>query len=276
MTSALLLSIAFGHPIHPTEFPALRNVRIGLHRGGYSDWPESTVYGFTKASEISTSILLETDATTTADGEVVLLHDDTVDRTTNGTGPIKDKTLAEVKALDAGYRFKSKGGEFPFRGKGLTIPTLSEALRAAPKSVFLIDLKPACDVKKVADVIRTEKAQDRVIFASFLPAKMSQVRNELPKVATCYDSVQGAKLLFALRSKAWETYQPEAPMLSLMTEHVDQYKITPDEIKRITAKGIHVQIHTLANETEITKWERQGVSGWLTGNLEAAKKFLLP
>jgi len=269
-----MVALCLVHPSPNSDFPALQNIRIGLHRGGYSEWPESTAYGFSEAAKISRKILLETDATTTVDGQVVLLHDETVDRTTNGTGPIKNKTLAEVKALDAGYRFKNSRGEFSFRGKGLTIPTLAEALHAAPESVFLIDLKPSADVSKVAEVIRSVQAEKRVIFASFLPAKMTQLRKELPTVATCYDSVQGAKLLLALRSKAWDTYRPEAPVLSLMTEHVDQYKITDEELKKIRAKGIHIQIHTLADRAEIDRWEARGASAWLSGNLEAVRSFL--
>jgi len=71
--------------------------------------------------------VLELDVHTTADGRVVVIHDDVVDRTTDGTGAVREMTLAELKRLDAGYRFtRDRGATFPFRGEGVGIPTLEE------------------------------------------------------------------------------------------------------------------------------------------------------
>ena len=69
----------------------------------------------------------------TADGELVVIHDDTVDRTTDGSGPVRDYSLADLRRLDAGYRWTDDdGATFPYRGKGIRVPTLEEVLRSFP------------------------------------------------------------------------------------------------------------------------------------------------
>lgn len=240
-------------------------LQIGLHRGGYADWPENTVAGFVRAAALHPHLLLETDVTSTKDGVPVLLHDDTVDRTTNGTGPISEMTLSQVKALDAGYRFRDRSGAYSWRGRGVTIPTLAEALQAAPRHRFLIDLKPASDPAAVIRVIREERAMDRVILASFLPAKIAQARRLAPAIPTAYDPLQGMRLLGALRGQGWEAYQPQAPILSLMKEHIEEFRITDEELRRIRAKGILIHLHTLANDGEVARWGGL-VDGYLTGD----------
>ena len=71
----------------------------------------------------------ELDLQRTLDNQLVVFHDSTVDRTTNGTGPVATKTLAQLKALDAGYTFTTDGGQtYPYRGRGITIPTIAEAI----------------------------------------------------------------------------------------------------------------------------------------------------
>jgi glycerophosphoryl diester phosphodiesterase len=84
---------------------------------------------------------LELDVHATVDGHVVVLHDPTVDRTTNGRGPVKAMTLAALQALDAGFRFTAADGSHPFRGQGIRVPTLRELLAAQPDVPLNIELK---------------------------------------------------------------------------------------------------------------------------------------
>jgi len=97
------------------------------HRGGAGLFPENTLYAFRQSVRLYKADFLELDIHGSRDGHVVVIHDSTVDRTTNGSGQVCNMTLAQLKALDAGFRFTSDGGRtFPYRGKGLTIPTLRE------------------------------------------------------------------------------------------------------------------------------------------------------
>lgn len=237
---------------------------LGAHRGGGMRLPESTELIFRDTARRYPNMLLETDVRVTRDGQLVLLHDETVDQTTNGKGKMADLTLAEARKLDAGYRFTLDGKTFPYRGKGVRVATLEEALRAAPHNRFEIDLKSAEVAEKVAEVVTRMGAEDRVMLASFVPAAMAKARQLMPKAVLCYDFNNGAKLLMALRGRGWENYQPEADVLSMMTEQVAQYKITPEEINKIRAKGIRFQIHTLNEPAEIRHWLRIGVDSILT------------
>lgn len=221
---------------------------LGAHRGGADLWPENTLVAFRSAAKRWPHILLETDARLTADGQAVLLHDDTVNRTTDGTGPVAEMTLAEVKKLDAGYRFTpDRGKTFPYRGKGVRIATLAEALAAVPDARFEVELKPCKGVTEpTLRVIRQAGAEDRVLLASFDSRLIFQARRITPQMAYCYEFLGGLSMLDKLRSggKQWAAYQPKAEVLSLMRRMLTQYKVTPDEIRAMQAKGVYFQIHT--------------------------------
>src|SRR5262245_22594385 len=100
------------------------NVLVIAHQGGDGVWPGDTLYAYEKAVALGADVL-EMDAHLTKDGEIVLMHDEKVDRTTDGTGLIEDLTLAELKKLDAAYQWSDDDGKtFPFRGQGIQVPTL--------------------------------------------------------------------------------------------------------------------------------------------------------
>jgi hypothetical protein len=98
------------------------------HRGDSIAYPENTLEAFMSAF-VKGADVIETDVFLTADGIVVCIHDTTVTRTTEATGAVSSYTLAELQQLDAGYRWTRDGGAtFPFRGTGVYVPTLREAL----------------------------------------------------------------------------------------------------------------------------------------------------
>jgi len=97
------------------------------HRGGSRLAPENTLVAFRRALAWWDADMFELDVRATREGEVVVLHDATVDRTTDGTGAVESMTLAEVRALDAGYRFRTPDGATPFRGYGVRVPLLQPA-----------------------------------------------------------------------------------------------------------------------------------------------------
>jgi glycerophosphoryl diester phosphodiesterase len=230
---------------------------LGAHRGGAQLSPENTVVAFKAAAERWPDVVLETDARLTSDGHVVLLHDGRVDRTTDGKGLVAEMTLAEVKKLDAGFRFTRDGGKtFPYRGKGVTIATLTEALAACPSSRFEIEMKPAEGVvEPTIRVIRQAKAEDRVLLASFDPRVMYRARKLAPNVASCYTVVDGLGMLRKLREggESWESYKPKADVLSLMQRMLKEFDLTADEFRAIRAKGVRVQFHTPNTRERIIK-----------------------
>jgi len=114
---------------------------ILAHRGSRVLFPENTIYAFQNALEFGADVI-ETDVQLTKEGLLVNFHDDRVDRVTNGVGRVADFTLAELKQLDAGYKFTHDNGTtFPFRGKGIHIPTPVEVFDAMPNTYFNIEIK---------------------------------------------------------------------------------------------------------------------------------------
>jgi glycerophosphoryl diester phosphodiesterase len=239
---------------------------LGSHRGGRGLWPENTLLAFKTTAERWPDAVIETDARLTADGQVVLLHDDTLDRTTDGKGPLSKLTLAEVRKLDAGYPFTRDGGKtFPYRGRGVTIPTLAEALKAASRSRFEIELKPVDGVADaVVEVIRAAKAEDRVLLASFDPRLAARARKLAPRIACCYQVLDGMRLLDQLRRGDWTAYQPTAEVLSMTSNMPRQFKITPDELRAIRAKGIQIQIHTINTRRSMKELLERGYDSILS------------
>ncbi|HRI87105.1 MAG TPA: glycerophosphodiester phosphodiesterase [Candidatus Hydrogenedentes bacterium] len=249
---------------------------LGAHRGGADLWPENTMFAFEAAAKEYKDIVLETDARLTADGEVVLLHDKTVNRTTDGTGEVTTLTLAQVRELDAAHDFTTDGGKtFPHRGNGIKVPTLREMLTALPGARVLVELKGE---PKLADaaiaIINEAKANDRVLIASFVPETMDRARALAPNLAYCYDMKTGMSLLMALRGSKWDAYSPQADVLSVDEGMIPKYKITPEEIAKLQAKGIRFQVHTINDPARLREFVQLGVDGILTDRPDALAQVI--
>ena len=103
------------------------------HRGGSLLRPENTLNAFESAAADWQADMLEFDVRATRAGHCVVIHDPTLERTTNGTGHVAAHTLAQLRELDAGYRFTADGGRtYPFRDCGIRIPTIDEVLERLP------------------------------------------------------------------------------------------------------------------------------------------------
>lgn len=110
---------------------------VVAHRGAGADAPENTMPAYKLAVAMGADAI-EVDVHLTADGQLALIHDDTLDRTTNKTGQIASFTMDEIRAANAGYRFRTDDGKFPFRRKRLRVPTLPEVLEWLPDGIGLV------------------------------------------------------------------------------------------------------------------------------------------
>lgn len=135
------------------------------HRGGAALAPENTLAALEQAARLFRPDIIEIDVRATADGRCVLMHDATLERTTNGSGPVAGRTLAELKQLDAGHRFTALDGTHPFRGRGVTVPTIEEVLEALPDMRFIVELKIGTAQQPLLDAIRRHDAHERVLVA---------------------------------------------------------------------------------------------------------------
>lgn len=130
--------------------PEILNI---AHRGGRGLAPEGTMTAFDNAVKLGVD-MFEFDTHITKDGHLVVIHDDTVDRTTNGVGKVNDLTLAEIQELDAGYYFTDEKGDYSFRNQGIYIPTVKEVFVKYPNMRHLIEMKDTNRPEVYEDVIQ--------------------------------------------------------------------------------------------------------------------------
>ena len=148
------------------------------HRGNRAHAPENTIPSLLEAVALGVDAV-EFDLHVTRDGVLVLLHDPTLDRTTDATGPVAARTLAELRAVDAGARFTADGGRtFPWRGRGAGIPTFDEVIEALPRDLpIIIELKTPAAALPLRDAIDRHGLARRVIVAGFDPASTRPLRH---------------------------------------------------------------------------------------------------
>jgi glycerophosphoryl diester phosphodiesterase len=130
-------------PIDIPRLPFVTHERplFFAHRGGSALAPENTLPAYENGLRYGADAL-ELDIHYTRDGEIVVIHDDTLDRTTDGSGPLAALTLDELRRLDAGYHFTPDDGQtYPWRGKGVTIPTLREVFERFPQTRINVEMK---------------------------------------------------------------------------------------------------------------------------------------
>lgn len=177
LVAILLLWIVFYFlpPFSTVETPYdhLERPLVIAHQGGEHLAPSNTLTAFLQAMELGVDVI-ELDIHMTKDGHLVAIHDDTVDRTTDGTGRVNDLTLEEIKSLDAGYYFQDDKGEHPYRGQGIEIPTLEEIFNAIPNMKWNIEIKDTNNpelhdeiVKRFWQIIQDYGLEKDVLIASF-------------------------------------------------------------------------------------------------------------
>jgi glycerophosphoryl diester phosphodiesterase len=146
------------------------------HRGASASRPENTLAAFEFAAHLGADAF-ELDVHLSADGIPVVIHDLTLDRTTDSRGPVSHHTVAELRRVDAGARFTFDGGRtFPFRGQGLRVPALADVLAAFPQMPLLVELKEARAQEAIRRVLLDHAAVQRCVVASDRAAALDMFR----------------------------------------------------------------------------------------------------
>jgi glycerophosphoryl diester phosphodiesterase len=156
--------------------PALQgSVPFGVaHRGSRILWPENTMVAFDGAVALGFE-WLETDLHVTADGVLVCVHDPTLARTTDSSGPVSEFTLSELSQIDAGYRHAPQDG-YPYRGTGVRIPTLEEVVTSYPDVRLIVDLKREGLVGALWKLIERHGLHERIVVGSFSDRRLTAFR----------------------------------------------------------------------------------------------------
>lgn len=226
------------------------------HRGAALRAPENTLEAFRLAAAGGAGGL-ELDVHMTSDGSIVVIHDDTVDRTTDGSGTVLDMTLREVQSLDAGYRFTPDGGvAYPYRGRSLQVPELGEVLREFPTLRVNIDVKEAQPgveeslLKTIADA----DAEGRVLVVSQIPGVLKRFR-ELSgggiSTGASRREVENFYLLSWLRLEG--LLRPSYDALQVPVEYEGREVVTPRFVEAAHNRGIRVDVWTVDDSEEMRR-----------------------
>lgn len=136
------------------------------HRGGAKLAPENTMAAFRRAVDEWDADVLEMDVRLTADGRMAVIHDETVDRTTDGTGAVAKTTWSQLRELDAGHRFRAPDGARSFRGRNVRVPLFEHVLEAFPGVRIIVEPKAPEAAAPLADRVRRYGAQHRVLIGA--------------------------------------------------------------------------------------------------------------
>ena len=236
------------------------------HRGGEGRWPSNTLYAFRRAAALGADAL-EMDLQRTADGVLVVRHDPFVESTTDGVGFIHDFKLAELKKLDAGYTWTADGGEtFPFRGLGITIPTLEEVLRTFPNIPLNIDIKPKEPevVHQFSEMLHALGKLERVVVGSFHESQLRLFRQLCPQTPTAA-GVAETRLFFILSRLFLDRfYHPQACVFQIPEYNGRLRIVSPRFIRAAHAQGIPVHIWTVDERADMLRLIEWGVDGIIT------------
>jgi glycerophosphoryl diester phosphodiesterase len=236
------------------------------HRGGRSLGPESTLFTFQRAADIGVDVL-ELDIRSSKDGKLVIIHDDTVDRTTNGKGAVTSFTLTDLKKLDAGYRWSPDNGRtYPMRGKGLTVPTLAEVFAAFPKTRINIEIKetePEIPILLCQLILNHQKA-DHALVASFDASQLKRFRSQCPQVATSVGAKE-AFLFFGLqRARLESIYSPPAQAMQVPYSYGSTRIVNARFLNAAHARNMRVHVWTVNDLEQMRYLINLGVDGIMT------------
>lgn len=235
---------------------------IIAHRGASAYAPENTMSAFEKALEMGVGGI-ELDVHLTKDGHIVVIHDEKVDRTSNGSGWVKDMTLDELKQLDFGSWFDKKF-------KDQRIPTLEQVMELLSGWDGLLNIEIKSDVviyqgieQKLIDLVEKYNMVSKVIMASFNHYCLLEVQRISPEMKIGLLYVAGL-------ITPWEYAQK----LKADALHPLHYSVTPEMIENCKEYGIEVNPYTVNEPEHIKKVALAGVDGIITDVPDIASQIL--
>ncbi|CAN5879608.1 glycerophosphodiester phosphodiesterase [soil metagenome] len=243
--------------------------QIIAHRGSRLAWPENTMLAFGNGIQAGADHL-ETDVHLTADGHIVCFHDDTLDRTTDGTGAVSSLTLSEIRRYDAGYRHSVHGG-FPFRGRGLRVPTLGEVLATFPGVGVIVDLKQEGLEQPLIDLVDRLDAWKRVIVGSFVEARLNTLRRLSDGVAQVSAGPETARRWWwASRLGRPGPVGPVA--LQVPPTRLGMVVVDRRLVRAAHDAGLAVHVWTINQRSEMDRLWSLGVDALITDRVDLARE----
>jgi glycerophosphoryl diester phosphodiesterase len=201
-----------------------------------------------------------------ADGVVVVIHDETLERTTDGTGLVRSLPLALLKRLDAGHRFRAADGTYPYRDRGLRVPTLAELLEAFPDAPLNVEVKQETPPIEPAVLATLDRfgARERTLLAAEDGVIMQRIRAAAPDVVTSFSAPEVVEFLLRLRGGELALYHPPAAALQVPPDFRGTPIVTADSVAAAHRLGLEVHVWTINDEMEMARLLELDVDGLMT------------
>jgi glycerophosphoryl diester phosphodiesterase len=272
---ALLARPAAEHPYF-SQFE--RRLLVMAHRGGKGLWPENTLYAFERAVAMGVDVL-EMDIHSTSDGVLVVMHDDTVDRTTDGEGPVHSFTLQALQSLDAGHDWSPDNGQtFPYRGQGITVPALEKVFLAFPEMPMNIEIKQAepSIALPLCQMIRGSGLINRVLVASFHERAMREFRSACPDVATTAYENEVLTLFVLGKVYLGQLFSASAEAVQVPELRSGFRVLTPRFVNAAHNRNQMVHAWTINDKEDMRRMLALGVDGIITDYPDRLLELLSP
>ncbi len=240
-------------------FQAAKNQpEVIAHRGGGGEWPEETIYAFEQALQAGIDVL-EMDVHSTLDGELVLMHNATVDETTNGNGRIVDLTLAQIKQLHAAARWPDEE-----RYRDIRVATLREVFETFPDIRMNIEIKQKSPslIKPLSDLLRKHGMTDKVLIASGWNNVLHDFRRECPEAATSASVLEIQEFRALDVIFGWD-YRPDTDAIQWHSEFIVNI-ITQKFVDKAHSLNLKVHAWTVNEPDEMRRMISLGVDGIIT------------
>jgi glycerophosphoryl diester phosphodiesterase len=247
---------------------------VFAHRGGTLFRPENTMAAFEHGLALGADGI-ELDVQLARDGVVVVCHDDSLDRTTNATGPVGVRTARELADVDAAWHYGADAG-FPFRGRGLGIPRLREVLEAFPEAQLIVELKGS-DASHAAAAVRDARetrALDRVCFGSFSLRLLAAARACGADVITSAGTEEIRRALY----RSWLRLPPRRPAFQAF-QVPERYAGTRVASRRFVETMVRarlpVHVWTVNDPDDMRRLLAWGVRGLITDRPDLAREIVI-
>lgn len=269
-----LVAGAFGRPREEHAYWSLLpadTLHVLAHAGGIGLWPDNTLTAFRGSRDLGVDVL-ELDIQLTADSELVVIHDDTVDRTTDGSGPVDGFTLQELQELDAAANWAGPDGDYPYRGSGVYVPALREVLEEFPDTPVNVELKSRDPLmpELTCSLVKELGRQESVMIASFHQEQLHRFRELCPEVATSAGPEEVRNFLILNLLGLGRATRPQAEAFQVP---VSQGGIPI--VNRILARGlkqqnVRLEVWTINDPAEMRRLQKLGVTGLITDRPDLA------
>ena len=237
------------------------------HRCGKAVLPENILFACKEIFNHNLADILEMDVHLTKDNRLVVIHDDSVDRTTNGKGKVVELSYEEIKRLDAGFHFSTDGENFPFRGKGISILELEEFFKTLPNARYYIEVKvkDPLAAEILVQLIEKYKLENRVLIGSVRDSVNENLKQLSRGKITVFSGLKEViSWYFAYLLEIRGIVNP--PQVLAIPNLPRMMPITENFIKAVKEQNSKLHIFTINDKEQILNLKTLGVDGVMTDN----------